>query len=524
MHPSRLRGAPLAAVLLVLGLLLSGCGLFGGSTNSSSDAPSQEAGRSSDAPSQEAGQSPAVPVGLASYYGQRLAWSSCQGSFECAELRVPLDYARPAGTSIRLALLRVRSTGKRLGSMVINPGGPGGSGVDYAKAAESVYGSAIRERYDVVGFDPRGVDRSDPVECESDRQFNKLLVSDPDPDTAAERRYSNRLLRTFGRGCLQRSGGIARHMSTVEVAKDLDVLRAALGDRQLTYFGASYGTAIGATYADLFGPNVGRMVLDGALDPESSTLELNLVQAKGFETALRAYVGACVDRGSCFLGSTVDQGTRRIRTFLDSVERRPLATSDGRQLTIGNAVYGINFPLYEKTVWPTLDQALENAFAGDGSLLMLLADGYLSRNADDTFKDNSFQAFYAVNCLDHDDAVPQSRLPRILPRFERASPTFGASFAWSTTSCGQWPIHSGKGPVRVSAAGSPPILVVGTTRDPATPLVWAEALAKHLPQGRLIIRDGDGHTGYNQGSSCVDDAVESYLTAGKVPTRTLRCS
>jgi pimeloyl-ACP methyl ester carboxylesterase len=500
----------------VLALLLSGCGLFGGP-----DGSSAAGSRDSTGPAKPLGP---VPAGLASYYGQRLSWSDCEGSFECARLRVPLDYAKPTGTSIRLALLRVPATGRRIGSMVINPGGPGGSGVDYAKAAKTVYGSAVRERYDVVGFDPRGVDRSDPVRCASDQAFNTLLEGDPDPDTAAERRESDRLLRSFGRGCLQRSGGIARHMSTVEVAKDLDVLRAALGDRRLTYFGASYGTAIGATYADLFPTSVGRMVLDGALDPTSSTLQLNLVQARGFETALRAYVGACVDRGGCFLGSTVDQGTRRIRTFLDAVERTSLPTSDGRELNVGNAVYGINFPLYDKAGWPTLDRALQNAFDGDGSLLMLLADGYLSRNSDDTFKDNSFQAFYAVNCLDHDDAVPESRLPKVLPRFEKASPTFGAIFAWSTTSCAQWPIHTGKGPVRVTAAGSPPILVIGTTRDPATPLVWAQALAEQLPRGRLIVRDGDGHTGYHQGSSCVDDAVEAYLDAGTVPGRTLRCS
>jgi pimeloyl-ACP methyl ester carboxylesterase len=500
----------------VLALLLSGCGLFGGP-----DGSSAAGSRDSTGPAKPLGP---VPAGLASYYGQRLSWSDCEGSFECARLRVPLDYAKPTGTSIRLALLRVPATGRRIGSMVINPGGPGGSGVDYAKAAKTVYGSAVRERYDVVGFDPRGVDRSDPVRCASDQAFNTLLEGDPDPDTAAERRESDRLLRSFGRGCLQRSGGIARHMSTVEVAKDLDVLRAALGDRRLTYFGASYGTAIGATYADLFPTSVGRMVLDGALDPTSSTLQLNLVQARGFETALRAYVGACVDRGGCFLGSTVDQGTRRIRTFLDAVERTSLPTSDGRELNVGNAVYGINFPLYDKAGWPTLDRALQNAFDGDGSLLMLLADGYLSRNSDDTFKDNSFQAFYAVNCLDHDDAVPESRLPKVLPRFEEASPTFGAIFAWSTTACAQWPIHTGKGPVRVTAAGSPPILVIGTTRDPATPLVWAQALAEQLPRGRLIVRDGDGHTGYHQGSSCVDDAVEAYLDAGTVPGRTLRCS
>jgi pimeloyl-ACP methyl ester carboxylesterase len=513
-HPPR-RAAALAVVLV---LLLSGCDVFGSDDSDS-------AGRPADPPSAtSSGAAPAT--GLSGYYGQELRWSSCRGSLECATLRVPLDYARPGGRSIGVALLRVpaQSTSGRLGSMVVNPGGPGGSGVDYAAAAKSIYGAPILKAYDVVGFDPRGVGRSAPVECASDKQFNTLLQSDPDPDTAEERAYSDRLLRAFGRGCLTRSGGIARHMSTVEVARDLDVLRAALGDSRLTYFGASYGTAIGATYADLFPTRVGRMVLDGALDPTSSTLELNLVQARGFETALRAYVGACVQKTSCFLGATVDAGTRRIRRFLDSVERTPLPTASGRPLTIGNAVYGINFPLYDEKGWSILDQGLEKAFDGDGSLLMTLADGYLDRNTDGSFDGNSFQAFYAVNCLDHDDAVPTKDLQRYRARFEKASPTFGRAFLYSATACAQWPIHTGKGPVDIDAKGMPPVLVIGTTRDPATPLVWAKALARQLPDSVLITRDGDGHTGYGQGSACVDDAVEAYLASGTVPRSNLTCS
>jgi pimeloyl-ACP methyl ester carboxylesterase len=503
------RGAALAVVLV---LLLGGCSVF------SSDDPAEKP--SADAPAS------APATGLRSYYGQQLKWSSCRSTLECATLRVPLDYAKPTGRSIGVALLRVPAASKsaRRGSMVVNPGGPGGSGVDYAAAAASIYGEPIRRAYDVVGFDPRGVGRSAPVDCATDEQFNALLQSDPDPDTARERAASDRLLRAFGRGCLTRSGGIARHMSTVEVVKDLDVLRAALGDRTLTYFGASYGTAIGATYADLFPDNVGRMVLDGALDPRSSTLQLNLVQARGFETSLRAYVGACVSRGDCFLGGTVDAGTRRIRQFLDSVERRPLRTASGRPLTIGNAVYGINFPLYDEQGWPVLDQALQAAFKGNGSLLMTLADGYLDRNTDGSFDGNSFQAFYAVNCLDHDDAVPTKDLQRYQARFEKASPTFGRAFLYSTTACNQWPIHTGKGPLRLDASGIPPVLVIGTTRDPATPLVWARALARQLPKSVLITRDGDGHTGYGQGSDCVDDAVEAYLVSGTVPRSNLTCS
>ena len=251
-------------------------------------------------------------------------------------MRVPLDYSRPHDRSIRLSLLRVpalRSHG-RLGSMVVDPGGPGVSGVDYAESARTTYGQSLREVFDVVGFDPRGVDRSTPVECVSDKQLSRLVASDPSPQTPAERARSDGMLRALGRGCLARSGAVARHVSTVEVARDLDILRAALGDARLTYFGASYGTSIGAAYADLFPRRVGRMVLDGALDPASSTLEVNLVQARGFEVALRAYVASCVDRGSCFLGSSVDEGRTGSNGSCAMSRARPMSTRSGRTLSV----------------------------------------------------------------------------------------------------------------------------------------------------------------------------------------------
>jgi pimeloyl-ACP methyl ester carboxylesterase len=362
------------------------------------------------------------------------------------------------------------------------------------------------------------------VSCGTDAQLNALVQSDPDPDTAAERRSADRSVRALGERCLRESGALARHVSTVEVAKDLDVLRAVLGDTTLTYFGASYGTFIGSTYAQLFPRRVGRMVLDGALDPASSTLEVNLVQARGFEVALRAYVGACVDRGDCFLGATVDEGVRRIGAFLQQTETTPLPAGSGRELTGGDAVYGVWKPLYLKSLWPVLDKALQDAFRGDGTVLMKIADFYLDRDAKGRFTNNTFEVFNVINCLDRDDGLPSAEIPRYLPRFERASPTFGATFATSLSVCTVWPVHTGSRPAPVRAPGSPPILVIGTTRDPATPLVWAQALAKQLPKGVLVTRDGDGHTGYRQGSRCTDDTIERYLVSGIVPSTDVRCS
>ena len=515
--------APLraASLIAVLALLASGCSALGAKKSapepSLSPSPITSSGTST-------GSAPAAD--LAKFYGQKVTWHGCQDGDRCTRIRVPLDYAKPAGRSISLSVVKVPASdpGKRVGSLVVNPGGPGGSGVDYAVNWSAYFGTELHRAFDIVGFDPRGVGRSTPVDCLSDKQLDTVVASDPDPDTAAERDDSDRLLRTFGEGCVKRSGALAAHISTIEAAKDIDVLRAVLGDDKLTYFGASYGTFLGATYADLFPKRVGRMVLDGAIDPSLSTLQLNLVQAHGFEVALRAYVGHCVDAGGCFLGGTVDEGTRRIRQFLDGTEKKAITGSAGRPLAAGLAVLGIWAPLYNKNYWPLLDNALRAAFGGDGSQLIGLADAYDSRGPNGYY-DNSFEALYAVNCLDHDDAIPTSQVPSYIPRFEKASPTFGAIFAFGLSSCSVWPIHTHRRPEPIHAAGSPPILVVGTTRDPATPLTWAEALARQLEHGILVKRDGDGHTGYHRGSTCVDHTVESYLVSGVVPgKREVDCS
>ena len=513
-HPARLRAALTAAVLATT---LAGCGLF------NDDEPAVPEPSLSPSPVESAEPSEeAADPGLTPFYEQELDWKDC-GSNECTKLEVPLDYDDPAGQKIELSVLRVpaKNAKQRVGSLVVNPGGPGGSGVDYASNARTYFGSELLQAFDIVGFDPRGVGRSTPVDCLTDEQLDTFVAADPDPDTAAERTRSDKLLAEFGKGCVDKSGALAEHMSTVEAARDIDVLRAALGDGKLSYFGASYGTFLGATYADLFPDHVGRMVLDGALDPSVTSLRLNLVQAKGFETALRAYVGACVDRGGCFLGGSVQAGTQRIRALLDQIERRPLS-ANGRTLHEGNAVLGIWAPLYNQNFWPTLDVALRSAFGGDGSILLSLSDSYVSRGADG-YSNNSLEALYAVNCLDHDEAIPSGDVGQYVQRFEKVSPTFGSIFAYSLSSCAEWPIHTGRVPEPIAAPGAPPILVIGTTRDPATPLEWAESLADQLDSGVLVRRDGDGHTGYLAGNKCVDGTVESYLVSGKVPDGTVDC-
>ncbi len=510
--PAYLRVASLTAVLA---LLLSGCTLSRGSDAKPPLPPSP-------LQSSTAGQPP--PTDLTRYYDQRISWTPCRGGDQCARITVPLDYAHPQGRAISLAVLKVPAAdpSRKVGALVVNPGGPGGSGLDYAASAPSYFGTALRDSFDIVGFDPRGVGESTPVHCLSNAQLDQFVASDPDPDNTAEINASDRMLAQFGEGCLKDSGALARHISTLEAAKDMDILRAVLGEQKLTYFGASYGTFLGATYAGLFPKRVGRMVLDGAIDPSLSTLRLNLVQAHGFEVALRAYVAHCVDQGGCFLGPTVDAGTARIRRFLAAVEAKPLPGSDGRQLTVGNAVLGIWAPLYNRSYWPILDTALQQAFAGNGATLLSLSDAYTSRGPNG-YKDNSLEALYAVNCLDHDDSIPSLKVPSYFPEFEKASPTFGRVFAFGLSSCSKWPVHTGRVPEPIHADGAPPILVIGTTRDPATPLAWARALAHQLQSGILVTRNGDGHTGYHAGNSCVDNTVESYLVSDKVPSGPVNC-
>ncbi|MDF1603641.1 alpha/beta hydrolase [Nocardioides sp. YIM 152315] len=470
------------------------------------------------------GATEAPDAALAPFYGQRLTWETCRGGDLCSVLEVPLDYRRPRGETIELALLKVPAADpdRRLGSIVVNPGGPGAPGTDYAASASSVFRQPVLDVYDVVGFDPRGTGSSAPVDCLSDDELDSYVAQDPDPDTDAETATYGDWVDRLGRGCAERSGDLAAHVTTVEAARDIDVLRAALGESALTYYGASYGTKLGATYADLFPDRVGRLVLDGAVDLSIASRELSLQQAEGFETALRAYAGACVDDGDCFLGDTVDAAVARIRQLLDRVDVAPLPTDSDRDLEVGNAFYGIVLPLYSPDFWGALGAGLRAAIDGDGTLLLQFSDLYVSRGREG-YTDNSAEAIYAINCLDDPWSIPPGEVPANLADFERASPTFGSVFAWGLTNCGGMQVESSEPPREVRAAGADPIVVVGTTRDPATPYQWAVHLAEQLESGVLVSRDGDGHTGYNVGNDCVDDAVEGYLLDGAVPDDGLTC-
>jgi pimeloyl-ACP methyl ester carboxylesterase len=477
-------------------------------------------------PTPQPGSSEPPAADLSSFYSQTLDWQPCRSHFECAKLTVPIDYADPGGQTIDLALLKdpADDPSARVGSLIVNPGGPGAPGTSYAENSSFAFGAVIRKDFDIVGFDPRGTGDSDPVDCVSDEQLDQLVASDPDPDTPAEGKELESDYETFFKGCVANSDSLIGHVTTVEAARDMDILRAALGEASMLYFGASYGTKLGATYADLFPDKVGRMVLDGAVDLSIDSRELSLEQAAGFEVALRSYVQHCVDDGDCFLGDTVDAGLSKIQQLIASIDAKPLPTSDGdRQLAVGNAFYGLVAPLYNRDYWSILDQALTAAFSGDGSLLLKLSDLYESRNDDGTYSDNSGEAILAINCLDDPYSITADQVPAQIPAFEKASPTFGDVFAWGLTNCDGIQVKRSEPAPTIDAPGAAPIVVVGTTRDPATPYQWAVHLADQLQSGVLVSRDGDGHTGYDAGNDCVDNAVESYLVDGTVPPDGLKC-
>lgn len=463
--------------------------------------------------------------GLARYASQKLAWSACDGDFQCARLTVPVDYAKPAGATIQLALLRLRAGGKRLGSLVINPGGPGGSGIDYARAARAVIGSGVRERYDVVGFDPRGVGESAPLACSTNAQTDQLVAADPTPDDETEVATAVTLYEQLAQRCKRGGGALLAHVGTRDAARDMDVLRAALGDRQLNYLGKSYGTYLGATYAELFPANVGRMVLDGVLDPALTSAQVSLGQAKGFEQATRAFVADCARKSSCPLGSTVDGGMQRLRGLLSDLDRNALPTGTAnRPLTEGLGSLGIAVAMYDQNYWPTLRAALSAGFGGDGAPLLRLSDAYTERGADGKYANNQNTVIYAVNCLDRPPDGGLAQVRRTVSQFSAQAPTWGAFLAWSELGCSYWTAKGTNRPGPIVAAGSGPIVVVGTTRDPATPYQWAVNLSKELANGHLVTYDGDGHTAYLRGSRCVDKAVDAYLIQGTVPRAGLTCT
>ncbi|MFH8339216.1 alpha/beta hydrolase [Streptomyces sp. AM6-12] len=518
-----------AAALVTAALLVSAC-----SPGSSSIRPSSAASARTGAASVPdlAPLPRAIPAALAPYYTQRLTWRDCGApGFQCATMRAPLDYERPGAGDVRLAVSRKAATGggKRLGSLLVNPGGPGGSAVAYLQQYAGLgYPAEVRARYDMVAMDPRGVARSEPVQCLDDRQMDTYTQTDVTPDDRAEQNAVVAADQKFAQACGARSARLLRHVSTVEAARDMDILRAAMGDPKLNYVGASYGTFLGATYAGLFPSRVGRVVLDGALDPSLDSRTVNLEQAEGFETAFQAFTEDCLRRTDCPLGrrgTTPKQAADHLRSFFRKLDGHPAPTGDrdGRKLGEALATTGVIAAMYDEGAWGQLRAALTSATKGDGAALLALSDSYYERDADGHYS-NLMMANNAVNCLDLPPAFTgPEQLRQAQSAFEKASPVFGEGLAWTSLNCAYWPVRATGEPHRITARGAAPIVVVGTTRDPATPYRWARSLAGQLSSGHLLTYAGDGHTAFLRGSTCVDSAIDTYLLHGTPPPTGKRC-
>ncbi|MGW9415950.1 alpha/beta hydrolase [Arthrobacter cupressi] len=513
----RRRVTGVIAAVLSTGLLLSGCVFsvpFGGGSGSGSTSGS----------AQDPDAKASVPKGLESFYSQKVDWSSCENGFQCANIKVPTDYAHPESGSIVIAAIRLPARGSKKGSILVNPGGPGASGFDFVKdAAKTHFTAKLRAGFDMVGFDPRGVKRSAPVTCLSDieRDESREKVYRLNTDAGLQAALADN--KDIIAKCVEKSGPALGHIDTESSAKDMDVLRALLGDSKLNYLGYSYGTSLGATYSELFPDNVGRLVLDGAVDLALSNEELTAQQVVAFENALRSYVEDCLGQADCPLSGSVDDGMQQIRDLVSAVDANPETADDGRLVTGPTLVSGLYTPLYDDASWPVLTQALSAAFEGDVSLMLRIADLGADRNPDGTYNSNTGFAFNAINCLDYPMVTDTAGMRTEAARLTKLAPTFGPYFAYGGVNCKDWPFKPVGSPAPAKYTGQAPIVVIGTTGDPATPLAWAQAMQKQLGNASLVTWNGEGHTAYGRSNRCVSTAVDDYFLNGKVPADGTRC-
>jgi pimeloyl-ACP methyl ester carboxylesterase len=505
----------LLAVGAAVSLLLSGCQAIGGTAPVNRLEPFVDSTISQE---------------LQPFYNQVVDWSECGlEQTYCATIQVPTKWSEPAGETLKIALAYRSADGEAIGSVIFNPGGPGASGVSFIKDSGDQLGTAkLRASYNLIGFDPRGVGQSEPrVQCLDSKETNEFLYgkSDYELGTTSDIAETRANLKKFADACLENTGPNIANIDTVSAARDLDVIRALVGQQKLNYLGFSYGTFLGATYAELFADRVGRMVLDGAINPLLSESEQNLAQLVGFDQALKNYLVDCLSTTECPFSGTPADAQKRIARFLSSLETKPIPTADGRELTIWSAITGIIMPMYSKSFWPALNQAFDEGFSGDGTTFIQLADTYNDRNEDGTFATNVLEANISISCLDGRMPTDAKSLNAQNEKVLAASPTLGRYWQFGGLTCEQWPFPVVASPKSYRAAGSNPILVVGTTGDPATPYSQAVQLAEDvLENATLITFNGEGHTAYGQGSNCVNEAVDNYLLNGTVPDADPNCS
>ncbi|MGZ4625971.1 MAG: alpha/beta fold hydrolase, partial [Kineosporiaceae bacterium] len=469
--PADRRPGRVAAVLLVLLLGLVACSSALGGESVGDPTPATAGGVA------PAGRTdPATQPALARFYGQRIAWAGCGGGLECGKVTVPVDWAHPDAATLQLAVLRRPATGQRLGSLLINPGGPGVAGATWVREAAGTFGSALRAAYDLVGWDPRGTGDSSPVRCLDDRQLDAYYAQDATPDTPAEVQQFAATGRRYAQACLAHTGPILGHVDTLSTVRDMDVLRAALGDRVLTYYGASYGTYLGAWYAQEFPWRVGRVVLDGAVDPSLTSQQYAQGQAMGFTRAVRAYLKDCLSQDGCPFSGTVDDAMRQLQALLNRADTTPLPTSSGRHLTQALLATGLAQGMYVQLFWRDVTRGIEQAMRGDGTGLLALSDIYTDRDAHGHYGEH-LTAYSPLYCLDH---ATSGTLDQVIARARALGATYpplGDFIDSGEVQCLVWPLRAVMPAQRLTAQGAAPIVVIGTTDDPATPYEWAQSLA-----------------------------------------------
>lgn len=476
----------------------------------------------------------AVPAGLEQFYEQPVTWESCadygaDGSYlrregaQCARITVPLDYDDPDGATARIAISRMPASGDRIGSLLVNPGGPGASGLGTATVAAD---TELADRFDVIGFDPRGVGESEPaVRCLTDAETDAVRALDdgdmsPDGIAASEKRS-----REYADACAERSGiDLLAHVGTREVVRDMDVIRGVLRDEKMTYLGFSYGTRLGTAYAETFPDRVRALVLDGALDPEQEPVDEVVLQAAGFQRAFDAFAEDCAGYDSCALGNDPAQAVPRFRELVDPLIATPARTTDPRGLSHRDAITGVQQALYSPSLWGSLRGGLASLADGNGDTLLLLADLYEGRSEDGTYS-NLNDAFNAIRCVDDPRITDRAVAGEADTRFREAAPFLDDGRGTGQAAldlCVFWPVPNTGEPHTPDVPGLAPVLVVSTTEDPATPYQAGVDLARQLG-GALISFTGTQHTVVLDGEQCVDDAVIRYLVSLEVPETDPHC-
>ena len=467
---------------------------------------------------------------LLPFYEQKVSWAACGGDKTyCSTLEVPADWNNLQGNRFKIAVVyRMADSAKPLGSLLFNPGGPGTSGVSWVRdSGEQIGTSNLRSNFNIVGFDPRGVGDSEPkVKCLTAKQNDEMFygASSAPVGSAQDVADTRAKMKKFVDACVKNTGPGLQFIDTISAAKDMDIIRAVFGESKINYLGYSYGTYLGAAYAQLFPKRVGHMVLDGAVDPTVDENTQDLYQLKGFDQALRDFLADCLDNQDCPFTGSLTAAEEKVKKLMLSIEQKPLNTDSDRKLTVWAALTGIVMPLYSQDWWPSLAQGFAEALKGDGTTLLSLADTYNERNEDGTYASNTIESNIAISCLDSRSPSDDASMAAADKELLAASSMLGRYWQFGALTCELWPYPVAKKPNTFKAIGAEKILVIGTTGDPATPYWQAVSLANDvLANAQLITFNGEGHTAYGLESSCVNKAVDNYFIKNVVPTEDPDC-